>query len=1321
MPKLLALLLVGILWIGFASLIVPASAHFTLGDYTSNYRFHVNDFDPHVPGPLAYVWPGSGLSAIAGNPAGFPPGYQTPYPGSNPPGQPSSMYQLESNAYSPFGSILTSTTQTPSRGPLIFALNLSRPCELENVLCLDGRPVAGSELFNYTGITIYIPPEFDLSSATSSIGLVSTTFSTTSADISLGRSGAQDPIGPNWWLLYSSGDIQFWPQNDYAEWYYVKISNVVAPQIAGKYFFKIFLWDNNQVDVPGGWNTDSQIAGGTVKVPTSGATPLTVPVENWPALLVKGEIDPAIVTGTIRYGGFNQSLYNRPINLPGMVDFVGTANDPYTGQPTGRKVEARGYFNASAAGHYEVEGLAAGTYTVYAQAAGYPTRVLAQDVTLLSGQSLHLDGYLNPGPVVRGQVFSKHLFGDEPWPSDPRPIMVEVYSSNNYINSNLAAWSPWNKTHAGYMAYDWPQGSAVPEPLPVAYPWDAITPYAFSYYAEPFPAPASGPWTSHAVASCGSNPTATRNSDPCGKPDGVGPAQYWWVDGGGVFTNGGGSDSFIFQFGVKGVYGAPTEYDGHIPQPYATWINGLTAGRYWLRAWINGYTQTLQDGVTLDEYSFDVSTNEWAGDIFMPMDLRVSSTIVKTVHFHDQPNTLQECPINGCPGNQAQDFSAGDRYLIAEVRDPNGNLRGLNFTYVLGSASNATVRINGLGMIGPDPNDGNMKFSYLRYQSYRDYGLPAGTYRVYVYLRGYLEDTYESLSLTLSGSPAIISNHLYRGARFNITVYSTDWEHPIIQRPWRFPGAPLDVYIYQGTTSVTSVGFQQPAGLGGSLFSGGCSFVTDEFPDHCRIVEFDGAGEGSPDDYATAGFVPRDQKSGGFLRSPSNYRFRNLVADGAFGVANYTFTAYSYGYVQDGTFSAYAQMGALADVRIYLTQGVNITIDIPFKKEGILTPTDFNMSMRVRVFDDQGRLVATAATKKPDVTEYDNGQALGIGRNAPGRNGWTYYVDPFATSPSIANGLTSIDASIQSGDTFLWHGTWEGVTGWQAFDSDIDHDGIPDFSWYNNNRGAYTTWIPAGTDQVRVSIAGIYDINDPLKGKLKTLPNRLFQTSGIDGSSSSIANTYEGGWTVEVDTWNEYPNPTFYPDGSPKAVNWYPPVEGLLEGESFHTIPGDAGGPFGYVGDRVSSNGLGPYAQASVWGIPNAHLGSETSAVFELDQRGYISGNLYGFTSANELRTLSWGAVTAVGAQGANATFTSHSWDGFYDMYLDAGGYSFSITYPGYNSVSSSINISSGQQTSGVTFQLERSNIPVPEFTGLALVAFSALAASVYLLRRRRP
>ena len=88
--------------------------------------------------------------------------------------------------------------------------------------------------------------------------------------------------------------------------------------------------------------------------------------------------------------------------------------------------DAIGYWNNTAQGHYEVEGVASGIYTIYAEAAGYPQTVIESDVTILKGQSLHFDGYLQPGPVIHGNVFSKHQFGDEPWPENAY-IKIELY------------------------------------------------------------------------------------------------------------------------------------------------------------------------------------------------------------------------------------------------------------------------------------------------------------------------------------------------------------------------------------------------------------------------------------------------------------------------------------------------------------------------------------------------------------------------------------------------------------------------------------------------------------------------------------------------------------------------------------------------------------------------------------------------------------------------------------------------------------------------------------------------------------------------------
>ena len=123
-------------------------------------------------------------------------------------------------------------------------------------------------------------------------------------------------------------------------------------------------------------------------------------------------------------------------------------------------------------------------------------------------------------------------------------------------------------------------------------------------------------------------------------PQGVGPAQNWYVVANGV------NDQFSYEFGLKGEYGAPSQLDGHVPQVYATWVNGLTPGRYYARAWVFRYVQTALDGSTFQEYSFQVTPNEWAGDISLPMDLRISSWVNKTVHFHDNAGTLTTNPIS---------------------------------------------------------------------------------------------------------------------------------------------------------------------------------------------------------------------------------------------------------------------------------------------------------------------------------------------------------------------------------------------------------------------------------------------------------------------------------------------------------------------------------------------------------------------------------------------------------------------------------------------------------------------------------------------------
>ncbi|MGC8974438.1 MAG: carboxypeptidase-like regulatory domain-containing protein, partial [Thermoproteus sp.] len=567
-----------------------------------------------------------------------------------------------------------------------------------------------------------------------------------------------------------------------------------------------------------------------------------IPVENWPVLLVKGEIDPGIVEGSLFFSSWDPNLYDQAMPLPGRVRLVGTAMDPYTEELTGRHVEARGYTNASANGHYEVEGVAPGVYDVYASAAGYPETLVATGIKVLPGQSVHLDIALNPGAIIHGKIFAKHGFGDVNWPGQ-LPVTVEIYDSNEWpepfpgavwgdvdgtVPDNWLVWeqgtptelvwtdkgyqpsspahlksfSPINLTDAPYTSYVW--GNVI---------FDAT-----GLKLDPTKATARGvafPWEGPSVAG------AYEGKDQWGVFNGVGPNQTWWTKP--------GETTFYFQFGnkpgiaagkydadgdrtanVAGLYGCPTEFDGHVPQVFATWINGLTPGTYYMRVWINGFVQTDINGAYMD-YVVHVAEQEWAGDIYVPIDVQLSGKIEKTIHFQAGPGSLAETKVGG-----PDDW----RFVIVEARDAKGTLVAFNFTQVYHDNSSVTIELNGFGMAGPvlwddwdaqqmpwhwggplvSPN--GTKFFLYRYRHIRDYGLMPGTYKIYVYVRGFVQQEWEWASVSLSGKTTYISNHVYCGAGLNVTVWSIDWQHPKIPREWQHPGYAITIDVTNRDTGV---------------------------------------------------------------------------------------------------------------------------------------------------------------------------------------------------------------------------------------------------------------------------------------------------------------------------------------------------------------------------------------------------------------------------------------------------------------------------------------------------------------------------------------
>jgi hypothetical protein len=680
-----------------------------------------------------------------------------------------------------------------------------------------------------------------------------------------------------------------------------------------------------------------------------------------------------------------------------------------------------------------------------------------------------------------------------------------------------------------------------------------------------------------------------------------------------------------------------------------------------------------------------------------------------------------------------------------------------------------------------------------------NYGIPSGTYTPNVATNGYSSPSpLEQVSVTLSGNPTSVSDHLFLGPGFNVSVYSIDWQRPRVSRPWVWSGcqtavitclgSEIDLGFYpvvNGTAGRLTDSFGasisafppsvplfcpvlcyhldflfNPGGAvdGGGLFQGpgGADCVNPNQGYSYTCARMDGGGRNVLPGYGVShgafygssaavafvggstsgvGFSPGGRGAWrigiGFLRAfqskfltDAMWTTPGLTWPFHFSEGQYNLAAYTYGYVKDKDFTAYVQNGQTADIKINLIVGVNITLDVLFKKENIITPTPANMSGRIRIFNDQGALVGEWMTSEGT---YVTGN--GLSRAADGTNGY-----PFGPRGIAGVGLCS---GIPSGLCYL-----------------NPTSGASDFNY-----------IPGGTMQLHAMIAGLPQVpasgaQNPFYAPLGdyvrdpvfcTFAIYCIQYGRYPVPSTGIlgASDYQGGWTAEVDFVNWYLNNTGslqqpLTDGLQTASgnqypNYYPPVPGLLMGESYHILPGTTAksgislvedsalvNPPSFLGHTMAMNHLGPYSQRGVWQIANAHNSGEASAIYEVDLNGLVSGNALAFTWRNEFRPLSWGLVSVTGAPGTTP-MNFYTYDGVYEAYLpstrgSAGSvfYTFSLTSPGYAPQTWKVAVSSGQSATGQNVYLEESNIPVPEFSVIYIVAITALMPSLYILRRRQ-
>jgi hypothetical protein len=110
----------------------------------------------------------------------------------------------------------------------------------------------------------------------------------------------------------------------------------------------------------------------------------------------------------------------------------------------------------------------------------------------------------------------------------------------------------------------------------------------------------------------------------------------------------------------------------------------------------------------------------------------------------------------------------------------------------------------------------------------------------------------------------------------------------------------------------------------------------------------------------------------GFLASPSRYRTKDLKTKVALETGMYELKAYTLGYVQS-VVTVYTGKGQQTDTRIDLTIGVNITVNIEFRKEGMFTQVPYNSSVRIQVWNQNNELSAVWCSSVYDRSSFYDG------------------------------------------------------------------------------------------------------------------------------------------------------------------------------------------------------------------------------------------------------------------------------------------------------------------------------------------------------------
>jgi len=273
----------------------------------------------------------------------------------------------------------------------------------------------------------------------------------------------------------------------------------------------------------------------------------------------------------------------------------------------------------------------------------------------------------------------------------------------------------------------------------------------------------------------------------------------------------------------------------------------------------------------------------------------------------------------------------------------------------------------------------------------------------------------------------------------------------------------------------------------------------------------------------------------GFLYSSDSYRASSFRSNLAIYPGVYALNVWTYGYVQENVATlgdlgnvhvSVGSLGSQADANIRVFIGVNFTITMLFKQEGIFSRVPFNTSVRIRVFDEGDTLIA-AATLSSDA-----------GTLVPSSNAG-FFSDKFVMDDS-----------------------------------------------YKLLRHA----IPAGTQTLNyISLAGLFSYVEPSTGGAGVQSATLFSPDhGIWGRSTHDG-SYVGSWRIMVDFVNWYSPSAFYPpvpallQGESPSPTYFPYNHlGPFRQQGYTGIPNAALGGEASVEFELD---LRSYVQGVVYGI----------------------------------------------------------------------------------------------------------------------------------------